>query len=256
VGLLVEPSETVLTLTINRPRRKNAMDTETWQRLLGTLGRTALDESVRSVVLTGAAGDFCAGADLANRRGDVHPLTDMRMINAVAAALHDLPQPVVAKVRGVAAGAGCNLALGCDLVVADTTARFSQIFAKRGLSLDFGGSWLLPRLVGLQQSKRLAFLAGTIGAEEARELGMVTWVKEPEELDGFVADLTEQLAKTAPVALAHSKALLHQAVSLTFRESLEGEARAQLINFGTDGPAARRAFLEKSEPVFEGKWQL
>jgi 2-(1,2-epoxy-1,2-dihydrophenyl)acetyl-CoA isomerase len=253
--VLIEQAGAVLTVTINRPRRKNAIDPDTWKRLFDTFTRTALDESIRCIVLTGAGDDFCAGADLTSDR-NVHPLTYMRMVNAVATALHDLPQPVVAKVAGVAVGAGCNLALGCDLVAASTTARFSQVFAKRGLSLDFGGSWLLPRLAGMQQAKRLAFLAEMIGAEEARQLGMVTWVKEPEELDGFVTDLTAQLVHAAPVALAQSKALLHQAASLTFREALEGEATAQLVNFGTDGPAASRAFLEKSEPLFEGKWLM
>jgi enoyl-CoA hydratase/carnithine racemase len=254
--LLVERSGAVLTITLNRPRRKNAMDHTCWRRLLDVLTQTARDESVRAVVVTGAGGDFCAGADLAADGPAEHPLTRMRLVNEVADALHRLPQPVVARVEGVAVGAGFNLALGCDLVVASTTARFSQVFARRGLSLDFGGSWLLPRMVGMQQAKRLAFLADMVDAGEALELGLVTWVKAPDELDAFVAKLTEQLTRAAPVALAQSKALLHEAASRTFREALESEARAQVVNFATDAPAAKQAFLDKVEPTFTGEWQL
>ena len=254
-SLIVEQDGPVLTVTINRPHRKNAMDPATWHLLLDELRRTALDESVRVVVLGGTGGDFCAGTDLGEDRQD-HPLTRMRVVNAVATALHELPQPVVARVEGVAVGAGCNLALGCDFVVAATTARLSQIFARRGLSVDCGGSWLLPRAVGMLQAKRLALLADTVDAGEALALGLVTWVKEPEEIDEFVAGLTARLAAAPPVALAQTKALVQENSGRTFAEALAGEARAQVINFATDGPAAKRAFLDKTEPEFTGEWQL
>ena len=254
--VLVERSGAVLTITLNRPERRNAIDHRGWQRLFDVLTQTARDESVRVVVVTGAGGDFCAGADLAADGPVEHPLSGMRLVNSVADALHRLPQPVVARVEGVAVGAGLNLALGCDLVVASTTVRFSEIFARRGLSLDFGGSWLLPRIVGMQQAKRLAFLGDMVDATEALDLGLVTWVKEPHELDAFVSELTEQLAKAAPVALAQSKALLHEAASGTFHEALESEARAQVVNFATDAPSAKQAFLDRVEPTFTGEWQL
>jgi 2-(1,2-epoxy-1,2-dihydrophenyl)acetyl-CoA isomerase len=108
----------------------------------------------------------------------------------------------------------------------------------------------------MQQAKRLAFLAEMIGAQQALELGLVTWVKEPDEIDSFVHELTGRLANAAPVALAQSKALLNEAGSRTFREALEVEARAQVINVGTDAPAAMKAFLDKVEPTFAGEWQL
>lgn len=180
----------------------------------------------------------------------------MHRLGDAALALHDMPKPVIAKVEGVAVGAGWNLALGCDLVVASTTARFSQIFARRGLSLDFGGSWLLPRIVGLQQAKRLALLADFVDADEALRLGLATWVKSPEEIDAFVDDLASRLADGPPIAMAQSKLMLGEAASQTFREALENESRAQVANFATDAPAARQAFLDKTEPRFEGKWQL
>lgn len=254
-SVLLERSGPVLAVTINRPRRKNAIDGPTWQRLLATLRDAGADDEVRALVLTGAGGDFCAGADLGSDRGERHPLHRMHHINDIALALHELAKPVVAKVRGVAVGAGWNLALGCDLVVAAPDARFSQIFAKRGLSLDFGGSWLLPRIVGMQQAKRLALLGDFVGAEEARELGLVTWVKPADELDGFVDELAARLAQAPPIAVAQNKALLHAGSHQSYREALENEARAQTVNFATaDAPAAREAFVNKTEPTFTGRW--
>ncbi|MEV0702911.1 enoyl-CoA hydratase-related protein [Saccharopolyspora sp. NPDC050389] len=247
----------VLTVTINRPRRKNAIDGPTWAALHDALKKAATDDSVRALVLTGADGDFCAGADLSGDRGSQHPLHRMHGINDIALALYELPKPVVAKVRGVAVGAGWNLALGCDLVVSAPDARFSQIFAKRGLSLDFGGSWLLPRIVGMQQAKRLALLGEIIGAKEALGLGLVTWIKEDHELDEFVADLAGRLAQGPPIAMAQSKEMLHAGSHQSYREALENEARAQTINFATaDGPAAREAFVNKAEPSFTGEWMV
>ncbi|MFF2508158.1 enoyl-CoA hydratase/isomerase family protein [Streptomyces sp. NPDC058067] len=259
--LLTDRTDGVLTLTLNRPRRKNAVNGELWTALGDALTEAGTDPRVRAVVLTGAGGDFCAGADLSpgsTRSGDAappHPMDRMRKINDVALRLHELPKPTVAKVDGVAVGAGWNLALGCDLVVATPRARFSQIFARRGLSLDFGGSWQLPRLVGLQQAKRLALLAEMIDADEAHRLGLVTWLVGLPELDKFVADLGRRLAAGPPVAQAQNKALLNEGADRTLRDALASEARAQVVNFATeDAPAAYTAFNEKREPEFTGQW--
>ncbi len=255
--LLTRRDNGVLTLTLNRPKRKNAINGELWDALRAQLTLARDDADVRAIVVTGAGGDFCAGADLSGGVSTGHPLDRMRRVNEVALLLHELPVPSVAKVDGVAVGAGWNLALGCDLVVSTPAARFSQIFAKRGLSLDFGGSWLLPKLVGMQRAKRLALLAEMIDAAEAHRLGLVTWVVEPEEIDGFVADLGARLASAAPVAIAQSKALLHEGADSTMRDALASEARAQTINFATaDAPAAFAAFNEKRDPVFTGEWAL
>lgn len=254
--LLTHRESGVLTLTLNRPERRNAIDGPLWEALRAGFERARDDPETRVVVITGAGGAFCAGADLSAKR-EGHPLDRMRSINEIALLLHELPKPTVARVDGVAVGAGWNLALGCDLVVATPTSRFSQIFAKRGLSLDFGGSWLLPRLVGMQQAKRLALLAEMIDAAEAERLGLVTWVKAPEEIDAFVADLTTRLASVAPVAAAQSKALLHENADRTLREALASEARTQAVNFATaDAPEAFAAFTEKREPDFTGEWSI
>ena len=253
-SLLVERSGGVITVTINRPRRKNAMDLAAWLALGQILRDVADDPAVRVLVLTGAGDDFCAGADIVGERTE-HPLNRARKVNDVALALHELPVPTIARVRGVAVGAGWNLALGCDIVVAARDARFSQIFARRGLSVDFGGSWLLPRIVGLQQAKRLTLLAEMLSAEEAERLGLVTYLVEPEEIDDVVAGLAGRLAAGPPIALGQTKALLNHGATQTFREALDGEARAQTVNYaGSDASTAFSAFRDKREPEFTGAW--
>ncbi len=253
--LLATREGPVLTLTLNRPERRNACNPELWRALRQALRDLEDDRSVRVVVLAGAGGAFCAGADLEDREADQHPLIRMRVVNEIVERLHGLPVPTVAKVEGVAVGAGWNLALACDLVVATPQARFSQIFARRGLSLDAGGSWLLPRLVGLQQAKRLALLAEMIGADEAHQLGLVTYVRDATEIEAFVGDLTARLAAGPPIALAQSKALLDEGTTRSLPEALAAEARAQSINFATDAGEAFQAFLDKTEPEFTGRWR-
>lgn len=253
--LLVNREHGVLTLTLNRPERKNAINTELWGMLREQLRIAADDPEVRALVLTGAGDAFCSGADMSSGLPSGHPLERMRKVNEVILQLHELPVPTIAKVNGVAVGAGWNLALGCDLVVSTTTARFSHTFAKRGISVDTGGSWLLPRLVGLQQAKRIVLLADWIQADEAERLGLVTWTVESEEIEGFVAELAGRLAAGPPIALAQSKALLNEGSNRTMRDALVSEARAQTVNNATaDAPAAWRAFSEKTVPVFTGEW--
>ncbi|SPM34587.1 Enoyl-CoA hydratase/carnithine racemase, partial [Mycobacterium rhizamassiliense] len=254
--LLSEDSGGVRTLTLNRPRRKNAINPELWIALRDALNEAGRDRAVRAVVIAGAGGSFCSGADI-SVPDDVHPKYKLQRLTDVALALHELPIPTVAKVNGVAVGAGWNLALGCDLVVATPESTFSQIFSKRGLSIDLGGSWLLPKLVGLQQAKRLALLAETIDAAEAFALNLVTWVVSGAEIDGFVDDLAGRLAAGPPFALAQTKALLNENADRTMRDALANEARAQIGNFATtDAAAAYAAFAEKREPTFTGRWAL
>jgi enoyl-CoA hydratase/carnithine racemase len=254
--LLSDDRDGVRTLTLNRPHRKNAISPELWISLRDALDAAGRDHSVRALVITGAGGSFCSGADI-SVPDDVHPKYKLQRLTDVALALHELPIPTVAKVTGVAVGAGWNLALGCDLVVATPESMFSQIFSKRGLSVDLGGSWLLPKLVGLQQAKRLTLLAETIDAAEAHALNLVTWVVPADEIDGFVKDVTGRLAAGPPIALAQTKALLNEGADRTLRDALANEARAQIGNFATaDSAAAYAAFKERREPSFTGRWAL
>jgi enoyl-CoA hydratase/carnithine racemase len=256
--LQVERADGVATITFDRPARKNAIDSTMWDELAATAATLTTSTDDRCVVLTGAGGDFCSGADLAGAPRDgerpVHQLAAMRRINSVVQAFHELPQPTIAKVDGVAAGVGLGLALGCDLVVATERARFSVIFAKRGLSLDGATSWLLPRLVGLHRAKELALFGEVIPAEEAMRLGLLNRVVASEEIDDVVGEWAARLATGPPIALAMTKRMLNLSFEQAFEQAMDDEARCQTVNFGTrDTGEAIMAFLEKREPSFEGR---
>ncbi|MGQ9348587.1 enoyl-CoA hydratase/isomerase family protein [Mycolicibacterium gilvum] len=254
--LLSSDRDGVPTLTLNRPHRRNALDARLWVELADALRALKREQDVRALVLTGAGGAFCSGADIGTGE-QIHPRYKLDRLTDVALALHELAIPTIAKVTGIAVGAGWNLALGCDLVVATPESRFCQIFSKRGLSVDLGGSWLLPKIVGLQQAKRLVLLADMIDADEAHGLGLVTWVKPAGEIDGFVDELADRLAAGPPFALAQSKALLNDGATATLREALANEARAQPGNFATaDSAEAYAAFAAKRDPEFSGAWAL
>ena len=178
----------------------------------------------------------------------------MRSVSAAIEALHAVPQPVVARVAGVCVGVGLNLALCCDLVIASDDARFSEIFVRRGLSIDGGGSWVLPRVVGLLRAKQLALLGDIIPAAEAERLGLVTRVVPRVDLDETVAELAGRLAAGPPLALSMTKRLLDQSAQVTLAQALEAEAKAQAVNFSTrDTAEAMRAFVQRREPRFEGR---
>jgi len=252
--LQVTRAEGVVTVTLDRPAKKNALNDVMWDELLATFHEIAGSDTDRVVVITGSNGEFCSGADLTGGGRSRHQLAAMRHVGDVALALHRLPQPVIAKVRGVAVGAGCNLALGCDLVVASDTARFSQIFARRGLSVDFGGTWLLPRRIGLHRAKELAFFADIIGAAEAERIGLVNRVVADAELDGFVDEWARRLLDSPPIALAMTKRMLNNSLEVTMEEALDDEGLSQTVNFGTqDTIEAITAFAQKRPPHFNGR---
>lgn len=258
--LTVDRSHGVVTVTFNRPARKNAVPAAMWDEIAATFREIADRRDDRAVVLTGAGGDFCSGADLAGDDDepspdrDDHRLAQMRRVGAACLAIAESPKPTIAKVRGVAVGAGLNMALACDLVVADRTARFAEIFAKRGLTIDCGGSWFLPRRIGLHRAKELALLADLIDAAEADRIGLVNRVVDPDDLDGFVADWATRLAAGPPIALAQTKRLLDVSFESSLRAALDGEGAAQAINFATaDTREALAAFVERRDPVFTGR---
>lgn len=246
----------VLTITLNRPDKKNAIDRATFGELLDAFTAADADPAARVVVVTGAGGNFSSGADLSGDVTDQHPLERMEVVNRSAAALHRIRVPVIAKVDGVAVGAGLNLALGCDLVIASDRARFSEIFAKRGLSVDYGGSWLLPRRIGLHRAKELCFLGDILGAQQAAEIGLVNRVVPADELDKTVDELAARLAAGPPVAIASTKRLLDESGSMGFEQALDREALAQAVNLmGADVAEAFLAFMQKRDPDFTGRWQ-
>jgi enoyl-CoA hydratase/carnithine racemase len=251
----VERDQGVVTVTVSNPGRKNAVTSAMVQALLAVFVQVAADPDDRVLVITGAGEDFCSGADVQalSDRPTVHPLVGMRGTGNAALALHRIPKPTIAKVNGVAAGLGCNLALSCDLIVASDTARFSEIFSRRGLSLDFGGSWLLPRLVGLHRAKELALFGDVVSAQEAAAIGLVNRVVQRAELDAFVEDWARRLAAGPPLALSMTKTMLNNAFAVSMEQAVEDEARSQAVNFASADPVEGfAAFMAKREPRFTG----
>jgi len=254
--LLVDRSdEGVVTLTINRPHVRNAISIGMWEQLQRIFQEVNENEADRVLVITGAGGHFCSGADLSETAGvDRHALTAMNQVNAAAIALHEVTKPTIAKVAGDAVGAGMNLALGCNLIVAGERARFCEIFSRRALSVDFAGTWLLPRLVGLHKAMELALLGDMVPASEAAAIGLVNRVLPDEELDDFVDGWATRLAQGPPLALQMTKRMIASASSLSLAEALSWEATAQALNFSSqDTREGVAAFLQKRAPNFRGR---
>jgi enoyl-CoA hydratase/carnithine racemase len=245
----------IVEVTLNRPHRVNALTEDMWRGLHDVLAQIEQDAADRVLILSGAGGNFCSGSDLGTgQRSQEHPMKRMRRANAAVSRLHALPIPTIAKVRGAAVGGGASLALACDFVLASPHAYFCQIFTDRGMSPDTGSSWILPRLVGLQQAKRLAYFGTRLTAEQGRAAGLVSLVENEEDLDGRAAEWAADLAQRAPVALAMTKSLLNSSFESTFDEALAAESAAQTVNqLGDDGREAVAAFAERRQPRFTGR---
>ena len=257
--LIVERKDGVVTVMMNRPERKNAANNKMLNELKQIFGEVEDSDDDRVMVLTGAGGAFCSGADLSDPDG---PATDrtrsglarMRRLGDVALGLHRVTKPTIAKVDGVAVGAGLSLALGCDLIVCSDRVRLSMIFSRRGLALDNGASWLLPRLVGLARAKEIALFGGMWSGEEAAAIGLVNRVVPLDQLDAFVDDWASTLAAGPPLALSMSKTLLNASSMASMEQAVEDEARCQALNFSTkDTAEAIAAFTEKREPTYIGR---
>ncbi|NKQ57050.1 enoyl-CoA hydratase [Amycolatopsis sp. K13G38] len=250
--VLVDRAEGVVTVTLNRPKRKNGVTWPLIEELVRELENIAGNSGDRVVVLTGAGGAFCSGMDLSE---SVAPdeLRFMRRVGQVVTLLHEMPKPTIAKVAGPAVGFGCNLALACDLTVAGEGAMFGEIFAERGLTLDGGGSWLLPRLVGLQKAKELVFFAQRVSGSEAASLGLVACAVPDDELDKVADDWARRLADAPTLALSIMKKSLNKAFESSFAEAIETESLAQSFSFSSaEAKEGMRAFLQRREPRFRG----
>jgi len=251
-----EDRDSVRTLTINRPERRNAIPPDGWEVLREAF--ESFESSMnRVLVLRGAGGDLCAGADLGDEIGPpsvVEGKRRMKVTGGAALALHRLSKPSIAVVDGVAVGAGMNMALGCDVVIASTRARFSEIFVKRGLTLDFGGSWLLPRVVGIQRAKDLALSGRIVEADEALRIGLCLDVVAPEDLDGRVAEQVERFLAGAPVAQMFAKQGIDHSSDVSFQDALDWEGQSQAICFTTsDFVEGVASFVQKRPPEFQGR---
>ena len=256
--VLVAQHGAVRTLTLNRPQALNAFTQAMHEALRGALEAAAADAAVRCVVLTGAGRGFCAGQDLADPM--VAPRADgdadigdaiERYYKPLALRIRSMPVPVVAAVNGVAAGAGANLALGCDLVVAARSASFLQAFAKIGLLPDCGGCWLLPRLVGRARALGLAMLADKLPAEEAERIGLIWKCVDDAALAEAARALAERLAGMPSAALAATREAIDAAQQLSYADALSHEGRWQRrLGQAHDYQEGVAAFMAKRAPRF------
>jgi len=259
VGWLeTEDRGSVRWLTINRPSRRNAIPMDGWSELEQAID--AFENSAsRILVVTGAGGAFCSGADLDPCRleGDLGVAAHhdrMKRIGAAAMALYGCTKPTIAAVDGIAAGAGLNLALGCDVTIATTRGRFSEIFVRRGLTVDFGGTWLLPRAVGPQRAKEMALSGRIIEAPEALAIGLVLETVEADRLESRVTELAESFLAGAPIGQMFAKQGMSRSFDVPFALALAWEGQAQAICLSTeDMVEGVAAFLEKCSPEFRGR---
>ncbi len=259
--LLVERDGAVATVTLNRPESLNSLDTALKEALRDALGELERDRSCRAVVLTGAGRAFCVGQDLREHvatleTGTTDPLgTVVAHYNPIAARLAGMPKPVIAAVRGTAAGAGASLALLADFRIGGPKTTFLMAFANVGLAGDTGVSWSLPRLVGHAKAIELLMLAEPVPAAEAQRLGLLTRLVDDDELVLSTAqELAAQLAAGPTVAYGAIKRQLSVGDAGTLADALAAEAQAQAICGATaDHRNATAAFVAKEKPVFEGR---
>ena len=260
-SLIYESKDHVATLTLNRPDRLNALGGTLRDDLPAALTRAIDDPDVRVVVITGAGKGFCAGGDVkamqdANAAGRARPLMDRvaPSRDRTVLLMRDSPKPILAAVNGAAAGAGMNLALACDIRVASTTAKFSQAFVRRGLHPDWGGTYFLPRVVGMAKACEMIFTGEIIDADEALRLGIVSAVPPPERLLAATYELAARIAQGPPIAIRLARRALYHNVEADLRSALEFETFAQNICMETeDAREGIRAFTEKREPKFSGR---
>jgi 2-(1,2-epoxy-1,2-dihydrophenyl)acetyl-CoA isomerase len=258
-NIQVSTADCIQTITLNRPDRLNAFVGHMRRDLAEALEHAGSDRSVRVVVITGAGRAFCAGGDIAfmaelmQRRNAEEFSRILGAGRRVILTVRQMTKPVIAAINGPASGAGCNLALACDLRIASTNATFSQSFAKVGLHPDWGGTYFLPRLVTPNKACEMFFLGESIDAEEAMRLGIVNQVVAPEDLESATLELAQRLRAAPPIALAAAKHAVYMSQAAELEEMLRYETEAQLRCFESDdGHEGVMAFLEKREPKFTG----
>ena len=255
--LLVERTGPIATLTMNRPEARNALDLVMRREMLAALDEIEGDEAARVVILTGSGEHFCAGGDVKSmkerRQTAAEGRRRVQMLNTMVMRLVDFPRPTIAMVDGYAVGAGTNLALCCDLVVASDRARFGELFNKLGLAPDGGGTWFLSRLVGLARAKELIFTGDIFDAAEALRLGLVNRVVPVAELRAATRALAEKIAAGPPVVQRLAKHMVNRAATTDLAAALDLEAYSQgLAIAGEDHQEGLAAFFEKRPPKFTG----
>jgi len=246
-------------VTLNRPDARNAVDDDMREELLAVFADARTNADMRALVLTGAGKGFCTGADLSRRGGgpsgpgaarEIMRTRSQRLIRA----LWELEKPVIAAVNGVAAGLGSHLAFASDLIIAAADARFIEVFVRRGIAVDAGGAFLLPRLLGLAKAKELVFFGDDLSAEDALRIGLVNRVVPAADLLGAAREWAERLAQGPTFAIGMSKRLLNRSLESDLETALEEEALVQaLVTQSEDTREGMTAFAERRQPAFKGR---
>lgn len=262
--VLYEVVDHVATITLNAPDRLNTISGTMLNELSDQLLRADRDRRVRCIVLTGAGRAFCAGLDLAAQMGQKKALgvldsggdlgAEFDLRTAPPVVLHNLDTPTIAAINGGAAGYGLDLAFGCDIRVASSSAKLNPGFAKRGILPESGGTWLLPRIVGYAKAAEICFTGRTLTAAESLDLGLVNRVSEPESFASDVATLAQEIAANAPLAVRAIKRMMRAAETETFEQNIHHVFLQLLPLFRTnDFREGVASFMEKRPANFEGR---
>jgi 2-(1,2-epoxy-1,2-dihydrophenyl)acetyl-CoA isomerase len=255
--ILYKHESGVATITLNRPDVYNALNDEITYELQDALKAVSKDDSVRVVVMTGEGKAFCSGQDLKASSGqEKRSFMDSlhKRYNPIIRAMRSLPKPIVCRLNGVAAGAGCSLALAADVIVASEDATLIEVFINIGLVPDSGSSYFLPRLVGMAKAFELCSMGTRVKAREAAQMGLINKAVPPDQLDQAVKEYTDYYALAPTRAIGLIKKMLNKSATASLDDMLDYEAYAQEIaGSSEDYKEGVKAFLEKRKPAFQGK---
>lgn len=258
--LIYSVDNLVATITLNRPETLNALTPAMRKSFASALELAENDDKVHAVIITGTGKGFCSGGDVkamneARKSGKAGVLDDKvdPIRDKIVLAMRESTKPIIAAINGAAAGAGMNIALACDIRIAADTAKFGETFTKRGLHPDWGGTYFLPRIVGMAKACELIWSGKMINAQEALEFGIVSQLETPDALMATTLAMANSFAAGPPIAIRLAKRAMYRSMDSTLREALEFETYAQNICSGTqDAKEGITAFVEKREPLFTG----